>query len=153
MVYVHLNYSTSSTSFSRGKSARYSNIFHYFSVTIPRCCKDVNAKSFFTCTARLCNSLAKESFPLTYVVVFYWNSLHARLNRHCKACSYKKREHKKIRAYRKSLYKEPKVNRCLLILDLKPLGSKVKGKHSLGGEFQNLAVRGKKLFCRQPCKI
>ena len=145
--------STGSTTFSHGKSACYSNIFHYFSVTIPRCCKDVNAKSFFPCTARLCNSVAKESFPLTYVIVFYWISLHARLNRHCKAWSYKKKEHKKIKTYRKSLYKEPKVNRWLLILDLKPLGSKVKGKHSLGREFQSLAVQGKKLLRRHLFKI
>ena len=57
---------------------------------------------FFTCTDFL----------------FYWDSLHARLNSHYKACSYNKKEHKKIKAYRKSLYKEPPVNRCLLILNL-----------------------------------
>ena len=32
----------------------------------------------------------------------------------------KKKKHKKIRAYRKYLWKEPTLNRCLLILDLKP---------------------------------
>ena len=32
----------------------------------------------------------------------------------------RKRSAKKIKAYRKSLQKEPTVNRCLLILDLKP---------------------------------
>ena len=42
---------------------------------------------------------------------------------HYKAWSLKKMEHKKIKVYRKSLYKEPTVNRCLLILDLKPLRS------------------------------
>ena len=31
-----------------------------------------------------------------------------------------KKKHKKIKAYSKSLYKEPTVNRSLLILDLKP---------------------------------
>ena len=36
-----------------------------------------------------------------------------------KAWSNKKKKHKKIKTYRKYLYKEPKVNRCLLILDLK----------------------------------
>ena len=46
-------------------------------------------------------------------------------------------EHKKIKVYRKSLYKEPTVNRCLLILDLKPLRSKVRGKHSIGKELQS----------------
>ena len=35
--------------------------------------------------------------------------------------SYKERKHKKIKAYRKFLYKEPTVNRCLLILDLRHL--------------------------------
>ena len=32
------------------------------------------------------------------------------------AWSYKKKKHKKIKAYRRSLQKEPTVNRCLLIL-------------------------------------
>ena len=32
----------------------------------------------------------------------------------------KKNRHEKVKAYRKSLYKEPIVKRCLLILDLKP---------------------------------
>ena len=34
-------------------------------------------------------------------------------------CSYEKRKYKKIKAYRKSIQKEPTVNRCLLILDLR----------------------------------
>ena len=34
---------------------------------------------------------------------FNWDSLYARLNSHCKAWSYKKKMHKKIKAYRKSL--------------------------------------------------
>ena len=72
-----------------------------------------------------------------------WNSLHARLNSHYEAWSYKKKKQKMIKAYRKSVYKEPTVKRCLLILDLKPLRSLVKGKHSIGREFQRLAVRGK----------
>ena len=59
--------------------------------------------------------------------------------------SYKKKKHKKIKAYMKSLWKEPTVNECLLILDLKPLRY-IKGKHSIGREFQSLAVRGKKLL-------
>ena len=33
----------------------------------------------------------------------------------------RKKNHKKITAYKKSVYKEPAVKRCLLILDLKPL--------------------------------
>ena len=35
----------------------------------------------------------------------------------------KRKKHKKIEAYRKSLYKEPLVNSCLLILGLKPIRS------------------------------
>ena len=50
---------------------------------------------------------------------FKWDSLHARLNSHYKAWSYNKKVHKKIKVYRKSLYKELTVNSCLLILDLK----------------------------------
>ena len=51
---------------------------------------------------------------------FNWDSHYARLNSHYEAWTYKKKKHKKIKAYRKSIYKEPTVNRCLLILDLKP---------------------------------
>ena len=58
---------------------------------------------------------------LFFLLLLNWGSRHARLNSHYKAWSYKKKEHKKIKAYRKSLYKEPTVNRCMLMLDLKPL--------------------------------
>ena len=34
----------------------------------------------------------------------------------------------------------------LLILDLKTFRSEVKGKHSIGREFQSLAVQGKNIF-------
>ena len=51
-----------------------------------------------------------------------------------------------MKAYRKSVQKESTVRRCLLILDLKPFRSYVKGKHSIGREFQSLAVQGKKLL-------
>ena len=37
------------------------------------------------------------------------------------AWSYKKKKHKKINQYKKSVYKEPTVKMCLLILNLKPL--------------------------------
>ena len=77
---------------------------------------------------------------------FNWDSLHKRLSSHYKACTYKKKKHKKVKAYKKSVKKEPTVKRYLLILDLKPLRSQVKGKHSIGREFQSLAVRGKKLL-------
>ena len=64
-----------------------------------------------------------DSFPLQVALTkhfFNWDSLHSRLNSHCKAWSYKKKKDKKIKAYRKSLQKEPTVNSCLLIPDLKP---------------------------------
>ena len=54
---------------------------------------------------------------------FNWGSLHAMLNSHHKAWSQKKKQHKKIKAHRKSVYKEPTVKRCLLILDLQPFRS------------------------------
>ena len=52
--------------FSRGRSTRYSDRSHDFSVTIPRCYKDVYVNSFFPCTSKLGNSLPIECFPLTY---------------------------------------------------------------------------------------
>ena len=63
-------------------------------------------------------------FVCFFLFIFLtWESLHARLNSHYRVWSYKKKEHKMIKAYRKSLYKEPTVNSCLLILDLKALRS------------------------------
>ena len=52
--------------FTRGRSTRYSDRLHDFSVTIPRCYKDVYVNSFFPRTAKLCYSLPIECFPLTY---------------------------------------------------------------------------------------
>ena len=52
--------------YSRGRSTRYSDRPHDFSVTIPRCYKDVYVNSFFPRTAKLWNSLPIECFPLTY---------------------------------------------------------------------------------------
>ena len=50
--------------FSWGRSTCYSEILH-FSVTIPRCYKDVYVNSFFLCTARLWNSVYRMlSFEL-----------------------------------------------------------------------------------------
>ena len=43
--------------YSRGRSTRYSDRLHDFSVTIPRCYKDVYVNSFFPRTARPWNSL------------------------------------------------------------------------------------------------
>ena len=52
--------------FSHGSSTRYSDRLHDFSVTIPRCYKDVYVNCFFPRTARLQNALSIEFFPLTY---------------------------------------------------------------------------------------
>ena len=52
--------------FSREKSTRYSDRLDDFSVSIPRCYKDVYVNRFFPRTARLWNSLPIECFPLTY---------------------------------------------------------------------------------------
>ena len=64
--------------FSRGRSTRYSDRLHDFSVTIPRCYKDVNTNSFFPCTARLWDSLPIECCPLTYDL----RGFKSRINRH-----------------------------------------------------------------------
>ena len=64
--------------YSRGRSTRYSDRLHDFSVTIPKCYKDVYVNSFFPRTARLWNSLPIESFPLTYDL----NGFKSRINRH-----------------------------------------------------------------------
>ena len=64
--------------YCRGRSARYFDRLHGFSVTIPRCYKDVYVNSFFPCTARLWNSLRIECFPLAYDL----NGFKSRINRH-----------------------------------------------------------------------
>ena len=64
--------------FSQGMSTHYSDRLHGFSVTIPRCYKDVYVNSFFPRTAGLWNSLPVECFPLTYDL----NGFKARINRH-----------------------------------------------------------------------
>ena len=51
--------------YSRGRSTRYSDRLHDFSVIIPRCYKNVYVKIFFPRTARLWNFLPIECFPLT----------------------------------------------------------------------------------------
>ena len=56
------------------------------------------------------------------------------------------KEPQTIKAYMKSPSKESTVTRCLFILDLHPITSLVKQKHSKGREFQCLAVQGKKLL-------
>ena len=52
--------------YSRGTSTHYSDRLHDFSITIPRCYKDVYVNSFFPLTATLWNSLPIECFPSTY---------------------------------------------------------------------------------------
>ena len=64
--------------FSRGRSTRYFDILHDFSVTIPRCYKDVYDKSFFPRTAKLWNSLPIECLPLAYD----FSGIKSRINRH-----------------------------------------------------------------------
>ena len=63
---------------SRGRSTRYSDGLHDFSVTIPRCYKDVYVNSFFPRTAKLRNSLPIECFPLTYNL----SGFKSRINRY-----------------------------------------------------------------------
>ena len=52
--------------FSRGRSTRYSDRLHDFSVTIPRCYKNLYVNSFFPRTAKPWNSVPIECFPLSY---------------------------------------------------------------------------------------
>ena len=52
--------------YSRRRSTRYSDTLLDFSVTIPRCYKDVYVNSFFPRTARPCYSPPIRCFPLTY---------------------------------------------------------------------------------------
>ena len=64
--------------YSEGRSTHYSGSLSHFSITIPRCYKDVYVNSFFPHTARLWNSLHLECFPLTYDR----NGFKSRINRH-----------------------------------------------------------------------
>ena len=62
---------------SWGRSIRYSDRLHDFSITIPRCYKNVYANRFFPGTARLWNCLPIECFPLTYDL----SAFKSRINR------------------------------------------------------------------------
>ena len=64
--------------YSRGRSTRYSDRLHDFSVTIPRCYKDVYVNSFFPRTVRLWNSRSIDCFPLTYDL----SGFKSRINRY-----------------------------------------------------------------------
>ena len=61
-----------------GRPTCYSDRLHNFSVTIPRCCKDIYINSFFPGYARLWNFLLIECFRSTYKL----NSFNSRINRH-----------------------------------------------------------------------
>ena len=65
-------------SFSRGRSTRYSDRLHDFSLTIPRCYKDVYVNSFFPRIAISSGILCLECFPLTYDL----SGFESRINRH-----------------------------------------------------------------------
>ena len=64
--------------FSRGRSTRYSDRLHDFSVTIPRSYKDVCVNSFFPRPISLWNSLPIECFPLSFDL----SGFKSRINRH-----------------------------------------------------------------------
>ena len=65
--------------YSSGRSThRYFDRLHDFSVTIPRCYRDVYVNSFFPHTARLWNSLPIECFPLNYDL----NGFKSTINKH-----------------------------------------------------------------------
>ena len=64
--------------YSQGRSTRYCDRLHDFSVIIPRCYKDVYVNSFFPRTARLWNFLPIECFPLTYDL----SGFKSRINRY-----------------------------------------------------------------------
>ena len=63
--------------FSRGRSTRYSDRLHDFSVTIPRCYKDVYVSISVPRTTRPWNSLPIKCVPLTYNL----NGFMFRINR------------------------------------------------------------------------
>ena len=56
------------------------------------------------CETNLDDSIDSSDFSVRgYLFFFNWYSLHARLNSHGEAWSCKKRKHKKVKAYRKSI--------------------------------------------------
>ena len=55
-------------SYSWGRPTCYSDRSYEFSVTIPRCYKDIYVNNFFPHTARHSNFLPIEGFPLTYAL-------------------------------------------------------------------------------------
>ena len=84
---------------------------------------------------------------------FNWNLLHARLNSHYEAWNYKKKKYKRLKHMENLFRKKVQIKkRCLLILNLQPFRSKVKGKHSISREFQSLAVPAEKLLTQTSLK-
>ena len=65
--------------FSWGRSTRYSDGLHDFSVTILRYYEDVYVNSFFSHTATLWNSLTLERFPLTYDLIGFKSTINRHL--------------------------------------------------------------------------
>ena len=72
--------------YSQVKSSCYFDRLHYFSVTIPRCYKDVYVNNFFlcTCTAKLWNFLPIKYFPLNYDL----DGFKSRINRHLSSAGF-----------------------------------------------------------------
>ena len=52
--------------YSHVRSTHYSNRLHDFSVTIPKCHKEVYVNNFFSPTARLGNYLSEKCYSLLY---------------------------------------------------------------------------------------
>ena len=68
------------------RSARYSDSQHHFSVTVPKCYKDVFVKSLFPRTTRLRNSLPAECL---FLLAYDLNSFKSRIDRHLQVLSKK----------------------------------------------------------------
>ena len=69
--------------FSWGRSTHYSDRLHDFSVTIPRCYRDVCVNSFFPCIARLWNSPPIECFPLSYDLSGFKSRIQKKQLKYC----------------------------------------------------------------------
>ena len=67
--------------YSRGRSICYSDRLHDFSITIPRCYKEVYVNSFFPRTAKFWDSLP-ISLLLTFDLNGFLNGFKFRINRH-----------------------------------------------------------------------
>ena len=65
--------------------------------------KDVIVKRLQEENELLRSRCSKFFFFFFFFFFFNWYSLHARLNSHYEAWSYKKRKHKKVKAYRKPI--------------------------------------------------